>query len=176
MKEQIIKFREYLDYIERHYDNVQKAWQEIKDKCRAVGYFNFLHDEEMFNRISYDVINHDLSKLSANEFTQYRQYFFPTLNEVRNKDLFDSAWAHHLENNNHHWQNWTVNSEKSTYTEICLIHNIIDWMAMGYEFGDTAKDYYENNKSKIFFPDWAVEKMYEIFSWIYPSCSPVPPL
>ena len=29
----IAKTREYLDYFERHYDNVQKAWALINEKC-----------------------------------------------------------------------------------------------------------------------------------------------
>lgn len=34
MIEKIKKFREYLDYIEEHYNNVQKAWALINEKCR----------------------------------------------------------------------------------------------------------------------------------------------
>ena len=51
--------------------------------------------------------------------------------------------------------------------ELSLIHNIVDWVAMGFEFDDTAKDYYEKNKDKIQLPDWAIKLMYEIFDCIY---------
>jgi hypothetical protein len=44
-------------------------------------------------------------------------------------------------------------------------------MAMGYEFGDTAQEYYENNKDKIFLPEWAIKEMYKIFEIIYPQVS-----
>ena len=44
---------------------------------------------------------------------------------------------------------------------------VIDWVAMGFEFGDTAKSYYESNKEKIVIPKWAEEFMYEIFDCIY---------
>ena len=36
MKETIKKTREYLDYIEEHYLNVQKAFKEIETKCKRM--------------------------------------------------------------------------------------------------------------------------------------------
>ena len=44
-------------------------------------------------------------------------------------------------------------------------------IAMGYEFGDTVKEYYENNKDKIILPEWAIKEMYKIFEIIYPQVS-----
>lgn len=164
MEELLKKTREYLDYVERHYNNVQKAWQELNDKCEGKG-FNWLYDDCIWHAININVKNHDLSKLGVNEFTQYRQFFYPTSYEVKNKELMGQAWEHHLSNNPHHWQNWTVKSPCVEY----LIENICDWMAMGYEFGDTAKEYYESNKDKIILPDWAVKEMYLIFDIIYPN-------
>jgi len=29
---------------------------------------------------------------------------------------------------------------------------VLDWMAMGLKFGDTAEEYYENNRDKIKIP------------------------
>lgn len=165
MKELIQKTREYLDYIERHYNNVQKAWQELNNKCKNKG-FNWIYDDAIWHTINFNIKNHDLSKLGINEFVQYRQYFYPTSSEVKDKDLMNKAWEHHLSNNYHHWQNWT-----NTYP--CsiefLIENICDWIAMGYEFGDTAKEYYENNIEKINLPEWAIKEMYLIFDIIYPN-------
>lgn len=37
MPKMIGKFREYLDYIERHYNNVQKAWKMINDAFKKEG-------------------------------------------------------------------------------------------------------------------------------------------
>ena len=45
--------------------------------------------------------------------------------------------------------------------------NVVDWVAMGIKFNDTAKSYYEKNKHEIELPDWAIELMYEIFDCIY---------
>lgn len=166
MKEKIQKFREYLDYVERHYDNVQKAWDLINEKCKNKG-FSFIYDDCKWWTIDDEVKNHDLSKLSMEEFTQYRQFFYPTKDEVKDKKLFLSAWEHHKENNVHHWQNWTV-KHKGFADDVFMVMNLIDWIAMGFEFGDTARDYYEKNKKDIELPEYAIKVMYEIFDCIYP--------
>lgn len=163
MLETIQKTREYLDYIERHYLNVQKAWEELNTKCQGYG-FNWIYDNVIWDEINGNIKDHDLSKLSQYEFVQYRQFFYPTSNETKDKELMNEAWLHHLEKNKHHWQNWTQSNPNHIPF---LIENICDWMAMGYEFGDTAKEYYENNKTKINLPEWAEKEMYEIFDIIY---------
>lgn len=163
MKDKIQKFREYLDYIERHYDNVQKAWKLIDDKCANKG-FKWHWDDHCWHIIDQEVKSHDLSKLSAEEFTQYRQFFYPCDGEEKNKDLFKEAWEHHKENNIHHWQSWT---KKHPNEEVFLVMMLVDWVAMGFEFGDTAKSYYEKNKDEIKLPEWAIKLMYEIFEHIY---------
>lgn len=165
MKEKIQKFRDYLDYVERHYDNVQKAWKVLQEQC---GDMRFIYDDYVFNCIDSNVKNHDLSKLSQEEFTQYQQFFYPTTDEVKSKDLMKTAWNNHLQKNPHHWQHWTCKTYGNPYEcEIYFIENIIDWMAMGYEFNDTAKDYYEKNKAEIILPKWCVELMYKIFDKVY---------
>jgi hypothetical protein len=164
MLEKIKKFREYLNYIENHYNNIQKAWQLIKEKCKDKN-FVWMYDDARFFAIQAAVENHDLSKLSAQEFTQYRQYFFPCKGEERNKKDFKAAWEHHKTNNLHHWQSWT--KSKSQFKEVYAVEMVVDWVAMSYEFGDTAKEYYENNKDKINIPDWSIELIYEIFDAIY---------
>ena len=167
MQELIQKTREYLDYVERHYNNVQKAWAELNEKCKGKG-FNWLYDDFIWNNINENIKHHDESKLSRYEFVQYRQFFYPTSYEEKDKKLMEQGWAYHLEHNRHHWQNWT---RFYPNTVEFFIEYICDWMAMGYEFGDTAQEYYEKNKDKIFLPDWAIEEMYEIFEIIYPQVS-----
>lgn len=166
MKEKIQKFREYLDYIEEHYNNVQKAWALVKDKCPN-NKFRFLHDDYVYWSIDSEVKSHDLSKLSSEEFTQYRQYFFPTEDEEGDEELMEKAWEHHKECNNHHWEHWTEKQAGNPYADIFVVLMVIDWVAMGFKFGDTAKDYYESHKDEIKLPDWAVKLMYEIFECIY---------
>jgi len=153
----------YLNYIEEHYNNVQKAWLLIQDKCK---HFSFITDDWLFNQLDNDIKNHDLSKLSKNEFSQYRQFFYPANDKEEDKSLYDKAWEHHKKHNNHHWQTWTKYSNR-TNQELALLHNICDWVAMGFMFEDTAKEYYENNKKGIKMPQWAIVYMYKIFDCIY---------
>jgi len=106
MREKINKFREYLDYIEEHYNNVQRAWALINEKCPNS--FRFISDDFVWHLINEDVIMHDISKLSTKEFTQYRQYFHPCEGESVNKSEFKKAWNRHKKENQHHWENWTI--------------------------------------------------------------------
>ena len=166
VKDQIAKFREYLDYFERHYDNVQKAWALINEKCQN-DKFRFIYDDFVWHSIDCSIKMHDESKLSEYEFTQYRNYFFPAQGEMKNKKAFDSAWEHHWKSNDHHWECWTVAAKGDPYADIYLVQMVCDWVAMGFEFGDTAKSYYEKNKERIPLPEWAIKLMYEIFDCIY---------
>lgn len=165
-KHKIQKFREYLDYFERHYDNVQKAWALINERCENKG-FRFLYDDFVWHTIDEDVRFHDESKLTEFEFTQYRNYFFPAEGEEKNKAAFDLAWENHKNENLHHWQSWTEKHSNHPYGDAFLVMNIVDWVAMGFEFGNTAKQYYEKNKDEIKMPDWAIKLMYEIFDCVY---------
>jgi hypothetical protein len=85
MIEKINKFREYLDYIEEHYNNVQKAWKLINEKCQNKN-FRFISDDFVWHTIDSEVKQHDMSKLSEQEFTQYRQFFFPSKEEEKMKN------------------------------------------------------------------------------------------
>lgn len=80
----------------------------------------------------------------------------------------DAAWENHKRVNAHHWENWTQKKDHQ-YADIFLVEMICDWVAMGFEFGGTAKDYYEKNKDKINIPDWAEFGIYKIFDCIYPE-------
>lgn len=166
IKNKIAKFREYLDYFERHYDNVQKAWALINERCDNKG-FRFMYDDFVWHVIDAEVKAHDDSKLSAEEFTQYRNFYFPAENEEKDLDAYLFAWEHHKACNEHHWQNWTVKYSKDPYGDAFLVMNIVDWVAMGFEFGDTARSYYEKNKETINIPEWGVKLMCEIFDCIY---------
>lgn len=168
IKDRIAKFREYLDYFERHYDNVQKAWALINEKCQGKE-FRFISDDFVWHFIDAAIKMHDESKLSEHEFTQYRNYFFPAEREMKDKKKFDPAWQHHLKNNDHHWELWTIAAKGDPYADIYLVQMICDWIAMGFECGNpNAKEYYEKNKDSIKLPEWAIKLIYQIFDCIYP--------
>lgn len=163
MIEKIKKTREYLDYLEEHYNNVQKAWKLINDKCQDM---HFIYDDYCYWVIDYAVKHHDDSKLSKEEFTEYREHFYPV--DDKEKCKLDKAWEHHKDKNNHHWENWTnENKGLDPYPDIYVALTVIDWVAMGFKFNDGAQSYYELNKDKINIPEWAEKIMYEIFERIY---------
>ena len=162
----IKKTREYLDYLERHLINVDEAWHIVKEKCADM---RFIYDDVFYHHLEHDILQHDLSKLSKSEFIPYRETFYPTKYEPKNIELGE-AWAHHQNHNPHHWQHWTNILGHRFHPddwEINAAHMVIDWMAMGTEFGDTAKEYYEKNRDEIKLPKYAIDFIYEIFKRVY---------
>lgn len=144
--------RAYLDYLEEHLNNIRKAFQEISEACDGM---TWVGDDLTWYLLKDEVCLHDLSKFSAEEFTQYRANFFPTEYDTDNIATdFEQAWKHHYSVNEHHAE--FINSlpkevldSKPGLVERYLVHMIIDWTAMGYKFGDTAQQYYESNRDKI---------------------------
>jgi hypothetical protein len=150
MIEKIKKTREYLNYLERHYYNVQRAYGHVVSKC---GHMRFVTDKDMLERIKKAVEGHDDSKMSAEEFTQYREFFYPIDESEKDKSKFELAWQHHLDNSHHHWQNIPIGSRDKnnlSNSEIeSIVKVVINWVAMGFEFKNSALEYYNQNKPKI---------------------------
>ena len=144
--------RDYLDYLEEHIENVRKAFCEVSDKCKGMWWVS---DDYQWHTLRAEVIHHDLSKFSRQEFVQYRDSFYPVRNSDKVNSRMEDAWEHHKRKNSHHHE--TV----SYYMDI--VHMVIDRTAMGYKFGDTAQEYYEANKNKISLSEDHKKCMYEIF-------------
>lgn len=135
----INKTREYLDYIEEHINNVDRAFVVVAEKCKDLP---SIASDQMYFELTGDISSHDISKLSKEEFTQYRDAFFPT--DGNKTKLCPKAWENHKKENIHHWQS-IMDSDTSIGTrEKNLAHMIIDWTAMSYKFGGSAKSFYEN--------------------------------
>ena len=153
----IDKTREYLNYLEEHLENVRKAFQEVSEACDGM---MWVGDDCSWHTLRQQVVEHDVSKFSVEEFVAYREKFFPVLTTslVRFHTDFDAAWENHKKENNHH--------HETAKNYLDIVHMVIDWTAMGYKFGDTAKQYYEANKDKINLSDEYIEFMYEMFGKI----------
>lgn len=148
--ETIKKTREYLDYVERHILNVQKAWVEIQVKCQDMA---SIWDDCRFWSLHEEVKHHDMSKLGKEEFTEYRRHFYPTEAEAKKGHELGMAWEHHKAKNPHHWENWVARDFYHPHAkEMHCLHMVIDWLAMSYEFGDTPRAYYEKNEKRINLP------------------------
>ena len=142
---------DYRTYVDTHIENVGKAWKEEVSK---------LDDEfikENYNDISILIKDHDLSKYGDEEFQAYRANYYPVDDEEKtaNEANFQSAWYHHFQNNPHHWQHWIdeegelIPLENEDIVKRAYVEMICDWQAMGYVFGDTANQYYNQNKDTI---------------------------
>lgn len=150
--------RDYLDYVERHLNNVARAFEVVEQSCVGM---KIIWDDYCYHCLLGEVKHHDQSKLGPNEFTQYRDYFYPSGEKPAPPS---EAFEHHNENNNHHWQNWTISDRQDPdYQPICCAHMVIDWLAMSFEFGDTPRQFYESNRERIQIPEWAVTMIYEMF-------------
>lgn len=147
--------RMYLDYLEDHLENVRKAFCELSKACDGMWWVG---DDYAWHTLRQEVINHDLSKFSAEEFTQYRKNFFSVNSADKASSCFDAAWENHKRENSHH--------HESVKNYLDIIHMIIDWTAMGYKFGDTAQEYYEEHKSSIHLSEEHINFMYEVFERI----------
>lgn len=174
--ENIMRIRQYLNYLENHLIYVQHAWLIVQKYCHDL---EFMQDAEIVEQIQKNVENHDLSKFSIEEFIPYQQRFFPTERDVYNTSKkFDMAWTHHKQFNDHHWENWTVDGFvngaklKKDGKIVACVHMIVDWIAMGLGNSDAgrkdnAREFYEKSKTNITFPNWAVVLMYKIFDRVY---------
>ncbi len=150
--EYIEKTREYLNYLEEHFKNIERAFEEVVKALDGTAIIG--DDFAYWTMLHADVQNHDLSKFSIEEFVAYRSKFYPVDNENIDSLLFDGAWENHKKMNNHHWESILNEEEgKDGLIERNIVHMVIDWTAMGYKFGDTAHEYYMANHEKINIPD-----------------------
>jgi len=142
------RFREYIDYLEEHLENIRKAFNELSKKCEGMWW---VKEDVAWHTLRQQVCYHDISKFSKEEFVEYQRAFFP----VGEKENLTKAWEHHKKNNTHY--------HESLKDDLDVIHMVIDWTAMGYKFGDTAQEYYERNKKNIVIDTDKKKVLYEIF-------------
>ncbi len=143
--ELIQKRKEYSEYINRHKRNIKIAFKKLTDFISAK-YRNLLTSDEIVT-LQEQILHHDDSKFSEFEFEPYRKHFFPCSFEDKrkyNKEFYDAV-LHHYNNNDHHPQN---PSRKEGLNKIACIHNVLDWIAMSYEFNDNIWEFYNSSKVK----------------------------
>lgn len=155
-----IQTLKYLQYIINHRDNVRQAWNDIKVACENMP---FITDDTYYNVLCEEIRKHDLSKYSAEEFTQYRQRFYPTWDEMNeglhSEKYLDKAWKHHLDNNSHHFEN-IANIDNM----VDLVHMLCDLLAMSKQFKQPHREYYDKNKETFKVKDWQHERIEEIYT------------
>lgn len=148
------KERQYIKYIEKHQENIKNAFEEMV-MCPDMSFIPW----EFYHVDLYEqILKHDNSKYKPEEFDAYRKNFYPVNEEEKelNKDDFEKAWKHHWESNRHHWEcreyDNCEDGKLSRQQTLDCLENVLDWMAMGYQFNDRPYQFYEKNKDKIKLP------------------------
>ena len=173
----IAMIRGYCDYLESHLNNVARAWIILQE---ALPHEKIIWNDYDFWMTNALIEDHDLSKTGSKEFTQYAEWFFSKYGkdydlwddggngESEHKKLkmaFDKAWAHHKSKNQHHWEtilksNGYQTNNNPAWNVVCMV---ADWMAMSFQFGGTAEEYYAKNKEKFDLPEWVTDMLKRIF-------------
>lgn len=142
------KTSEYREYIQKHISLVQKAYTEyilpIQDSS----------DSELMEAIQKagsNIVHHDASKYSKEEFNAYRFAYYPTSFELKEKDydehkerVIQPAWKHHYMHNEHHPLYWYNDDRKEDMPLEYIIEMLCDWIAMGMYFNSSTYSWYEN--------------------------------
>lgn len=144
-REMELKESQYRGYIERHISNVKRAFERYGVMmCVAINCDPF--------SVKPLIASHDISKYSAEEFTAYRKWFYPVNEDDKNKPMFELAWEHHYQNNDHHPEYW-VEFDKSDgvtilktkpMTKVAIVHMICDWQSFMFDGKGSAYEYYYN--------------------------------
>ena len=168
IREQEAKYREYID---NHRANVQKAWYNMKTNSRCMELITRelnTSTDAAISLIDELVEKHDLSKYEKEEFDTYRRYFYPVNDEEKeaSKVAFDRAWKHHYDLNPHHWDYWYHTGQMNNMGMAFCIEEVCDWIAMGYQFNNTAIEWYMKNSHNIHLGEkqrWFTEELLNAF-------------
>ena len=146
MLEKDLKEQEYLKYISEHIANIKLA--HLKYGEQLVKLLNIGKIE-----LGMNILLHDQSKYSVEEFDAYRNYFHTCSDEEKDKESFNRAWEHHYQFNKHHPEHWIDGDNIKDMPNIYIAEMLLDWAAMGMKFGDTAYEYYQKERDKKPFSD-----------------------
>lgn len=120
------------------------------------------------------ILIHDNSKLSKEEYNAYVRYFGGGLRDKSTVNDFNIAWLHHIHNNPHHWQHWIIPEGKALEIPIEYIREMVaDWLgsSMAYTNSFDMTEWLEKNLSSIKLHSNSKSYLYSILSIEYDICS-----
>ena len=154
---------QYTDYINKHKSNLMDGYNwfcqnlpEVIDKTTE-GFYTQL-------------IRHDDSKYTEEEFMPYANYFYGNKTEQVEID-FDYAWNHHQKCNPHHYQYWILIKDEDGVK--CLdmpydyvVEMILDWWTFSWKTNNLKEifKWYEEHKEKIIFSENTKKTVEEILN------------
>ncbi len=131
---------QYDRYLDQHRRNVRRGWEWLVDNLPD------LFSKVDLHAMKTQILNHDASKNSPEEYTAYDRYFYGGSKSFRVVQDFRKAWLHHIHENPHHWQHWVLNNDEPEEGEVILemdyiyiIEMICDWWAFSWQKGDLSE-------------------------------------
>ena len=138
--------QKYDIYIRGHVNNIQRGFQWLKQNCPEVL-------EDLEEEIQYQIIIHDDSKWSDEEYDAYDEYFYDA---GKNENEFNYAWLHHIHNNPHHWQYWVLINDDDGTIGLDMPYNyiiemILDWWSFSWKSNNLYEifDWYDEHKKTM---------------------------
>lgn len=131
---------QYDRYLDQHRRNVRRGWEWLVDNLPD------LFSKVDLHAMKTQILNHDASKNSPEEYDAYDRYFYGGNKSFRVVQDFRKAWLHHIHENPHHWQHWVLNNDEPEEGEVVLemdyiyiIEMICDWWAFSWQKGDLSE-------------------------------------
>lgn len=175
-------------YLADHIANVGKAlvWMmdNLKDK-------NLINENAMYTAFD-NVMRHDESKTSSEEYDAYDAYFYGGNRSYKVCEDFDYAWLHHQKLNPHHWQYWVLIEDdgeesiggyslKPLLMPLEYVYEMIaDWWAFSLKNGtpfEIFRWYNKNHSNQLMHPKTravvndVLYEMYKVLCQQHPSDS-----
>lgn len=143
---------QYDRYLDQHRRNVRRGWEWLVDNIPD------LFSKVDLHAMKTQILNHDASKNSPEEYAAYDRYFYGVNKSFRVVQDFRRAWLHHIHENPHHWQHWVLNNDEPEEGEVVLemdyiyiIEMICDWWAFSWQKGDLSEifSWYDKHQKYI---------------------------
>ena len=143
---------QYDRYLDQHRRNVRRGWEWLVDNLPD------LFSKVDLHAMKTQILNHDASKNSPEEYAAYDRYFYGGNKSFRVVQDFRRAWLHHIHENPHHWQHWVLNNDEPEEGEVVLemdyiyvIEMICDWWAFSWQKGDLSEifSWYDKHQKYI---------------------------
>lgn len=143
---------QYNRYLDQHRRNVRRGWEFLVDNLPD------LFSKVDLHTMKTQILNHDASKNSPEEYDAYDRYFYGNNKSFRVVQDFQKAWLHHIHENPHHWQHWVLVNDEPDEGEValempyeCIIEMICDWWAFSWQKGDLSEvfSWYDKHQKYI---------------------------
>lgn len=143
---------QYNRYLDQHRRNVRRGWEFLVDNLPD------LFSKVDLHTMKTQILNHDASKNSPEEYDAYDRYFYGDNKSFRVVQDFQKAWLHHIHENPHHWQHWVLVNDEPDEGEValempyeCIIEMICDWWAFSWQKGDLSEifSWYDKHQKYI---------------------------